>query len=253
MGHLHASGMQARVWLVCKHWFCLGMQLKVPVYRKCVHLCKFVVPSAVAALAVSLSKNCDESEEERARRLTRKWKRRQRDKRELLTCEVHSKMDEYERAAACEAKSGRLEKRPYPHVRWGVWNLTHFLGLHELFQRALCHPSHTLSRTWPTVTKALATPTNSNACMSPVGSKVMRCMWGMHCKYVHLVCMYIYICMHACMNAHSKHSHSNFAANPHTIYASFAAVSPPGHTKYSHSSNSVKHLHSSLYNIVQSQ
>ena len=46
-----------------------GMQLKIPVYKKCVHSRKFVVPSAVAALAVSLSKNCDESEEKRARRL----------------------------------------------------------------------------------------------------------------------------------------------------------------------------------------
>ena len=76
----HASGMQARVWLVRKHPSHLGMQLKVPVYKNCVHLRKFVVPSAVAALAVSMSKNCDESEEERAMRLTRKPKRRQRDK-----------------------------------------------------------------------------------------------------------------------------------------------------------------------------
>ena len=55
------------------------MQLKVPVYKKCVHLhvCKFVVPSAVAVLAVSLrrmAKNCDESDEERARRLTQNGK-----------------------------------------------------------------------------------------------------------------------------------------------------------------------------------
>ena len=77
----HASGMQARVWLVHKHPSFLGMQLKVPVYKKCVHVRKFVVPSAVAVLAVSLSKNCDESKEERARRLTQKWKRRQRDKK----------------------------------------------------------------------------------------------------------------------------------------------------------------------------
>ena len=33
-----ASGMQARVWLVCKHPSHLGMQLKVPVYQTCVHL-----------------------------------------------------------------------------------------------------------------------------------------------------------------------------------------------------------------------
>ena len=51
----HASGMQARVWLVRKHPSHLGMQLKVPVYKKYVHLRKFVIPSAVAVLAVSLS------------------------------------------------------------------------------------------------------------------------------------------------------------------------------------------------------
>ena len=33
----HASGMQARVWLVHKQPSCLGMQLKVSVYKKCVH------------------------------------------------------------------------------------------------------------------------------------------------------------------------------------------------------------------------
>ena len=69
-----------------KHPSHLGMQLKDPVYKKlCIHLRKFIVPSAVAALAVSLSrrhksKNCDESEEERAKRLMQKRKRRQRAK-----------------------------------------------------------------------------------------------------------------------------------------------------------------------------
>ena len=51
----HASEMQARVWLVPKHPSCLGKQLKVPVYKKCVHLRRFVVPSAVTALVVSFS------------------------------------------------------------------------------------------------------------------------------------------------------------------------------------------------------
>ena len=46
---------------------------------------------------------------------------------------------------------------------------------------------HTYCCTWPTVTKALATPTNSNAHVSPVGSKVMRCVRGIQCEYVHLV------------------------------------------------------------------
>ena len=80
----HALGMQLKVWLVRKSPSHLEMQLKDPVYKKCVHLCKFILPSAVAVLVVSMSKwqkKCDESEEERARRLMRKWKRRQRAKR----------------------------------------------------------------------------------------------------------------------------------------------------------------------------
>ena len=57
----HASGMQARVWLVRKHPSRLGMQLKFPVYKKCLqlHVRNFVVPSAVAVLAVSLSRRQD--------------------------------------------------------------------------------------------------------------------------------------------------------------------------------------------------
>ena len=30
--------------------------------------------------------------------------------------EVHSEMDEYERAAASKANNGRLKKQPYPHI-----------------------------------------------------------------------------------------------------------------------------------------
>ena len=33
-----------------------------------------------------------------------------------LSCEVHGKIDEYERAAARKAKNGSLEKRPYTQV-----------------------------------------------------------------------------------------------------------------------------------------
>ena len=49
---------------------------------------------------------------------------------------------------------------------------------------------HTYCCTWLTVTKALATSTNSNAHVSPVGSKVMRCTQGIHCEYVPLVNLY---------------------------------------------------------------
>ena len=71
----HASGVQARVWLVCKH----PSRFRNAIKSSCllnvctlIHVCKFVIPSAMVALAVSLSKNCDESEEERARRLMQK-------------------------------------------------------------------------------------------------------------------------------------------------------------------------------------
>ena len=47
--------------------------------------------------------------------------------------------------------------------------------------------------TWLTVTKALATPTNSNAHVSPVGSKVMRCMRGIHYEYIHLVLLLFFV------------------------------------------------------------
>ena len=48
--------MQLKVWLVRKHPSSLGMQLKHPVYKSCIHLRKFIVLSAVVALAVSLSR-----------------------------------------------------------------------------------------------------------------------------------------------------------------------------------------------------
>ena len=43
-------------------------------------------------------------------------KQRQRAKMWPLTLEVRSKIDEYEKAAASEAKGGRLEKQRYPRV-----------------------------------------------------------------------------------------------------------------------------------------
>ena len=50
--HKHPSrvGMQ----FVRKHPSHLGMQSKRPVYTSCVHLHKFIAPSAVVALAVSI-------------------------------------------------------------------------------------------------------------------------------------------------------------------------------------------------------
>ena len=73
--------------------------------------------------------------------LTLKTEQRQRPKKWPQPCEVYGEIDEYERAVASKAKNGHLKKQSYPHVWWGVQNLTHFL---ELFQHTLCHPSHIL-------------------------------------------------------------------------------------------------------------
>ena len=71
------------MWLVRNHPSHLGMQLKYPVYKKCVHLHKFIVLSVVAALAVSLlrrqnGKNCNGYEEETAMSLAQKNRREDR-------------------------------------------------------------------------------------------------------------------------------------------------------------------------------
>ena len=50
-----ALGMQLKVWLVRKHQSRLGIQLNVLLTKSCDHLRKFIVFSAVAALAVSFS------------------------------------------------------------------------------------------------------------------------------------------------------------------------------------------------------
>ena len=59
-----------------------SVPLRKAITKCCVYLRKFIVLSAVVVLGVSLSqrknsKNCDGSEEERARSLVRKQKRRQ--------------------------------------------------------------------------------------------------------------------------------------------------------------------------------
>ena len=56
------------------------------------------------------------NKKELARRLMQTRKQRQRAKMWPLTLEVRSKIDEYEKAAASEAKGGRLEKQRYPRV-----------------------------------------------------------------------------------------------------------------------------------------
>ena len=108
----HASEMQLKVWLVCKHPSRLGMQLKDPVYKKLCTLTvrKFIVPSTVVVLVVSLpwcqngKKNCDESKEERAWRLIRKQKQRQRAKMQPLPHEVHGEIDDHKKQRLAKQK-----------------------------------------------------------------------------------------------------------------------------------------------------
>ena len=92
--HLFHLGTQLKVLLVHKHLSHLGMQLKDAVYKNLCSLTKFIISSAVMALAVSLSWH------ERGkklwwewRRLTRKLKRRQGAKMQPLCHEVRGKID----------------------------------------------------------------------------------------------------------------------------------------------------------------
>ena len=64
-----------------------------------------------------------------------------------------------------------------------IWDSMNSFSVRFAILLTLCH---TYCCTWPTVTKALATPNNSNVHVLPVGSKVMRCAQGIHCEYVHL-------------------------------------------------------------------
>ena len=72
----------------------------------------------------------------------------------------------------------------FSEVSLTFWDSMNFFSVRFAILLTLCH---TYCCTWLTVTKALATPTNSNAHVSPVGSKVMRCTQGIHCGYVYLV------------------------------------------------------------------
>ena len=64
-----------------------------------------------------MGKDCDESVEERAIETDVKTEAKAGSKMQPLPCEVRSKINEYERAAASEAKNGCLEKPSYHHVQ----------------------------------------------------------------------------------------------------------------------------------------
>ena len=114
-----------------------------------------------------MPKNCDESEEERARRLTQKWKRRQKTK--CSHCPVKSVV------RLMSTREQWLVKQ-----RMAVSRSDHILTFGEVFKTSLTswnsfnvHFAILLTLCCTTILKAHATPTNSNAHVSPVGSKVI--------------------------------------------------------------------------------
>ena len=117
--------------------------------QKVVYIYKFIVLSAVAALAVSLSrqngKSCDGSKEERTRSLARKQRRQRKCSLNDMKSALRTmSMRERERAAApSEANQacGRLDKRPYPAVRnvlANSFNVMRTLRLLTLFTLRSC-------------------------------------------------------------------------------------------------------------------
>ena len=135
----------------------------------------FVLPSdlVLAALAVLLSQ-CQNGKKlwwewgRKSRRLTRKRKLRPRAKMQPLPCEVHEKIDEYERAVK---------------QRMAVSRNDHILVFGKVFKTSLTSWNSfniyfaillTLCCTLLTVPKVRDMPINSNAQVSPVSSKVIE-------------------------------------------------------------------------------
>ena len=76
--------------------------------------------------------------------------------------------------------------------RMAVSKNDHILSFGEVFKTSLpgtlsMYGLPSLCCTWPTVPKVRATPTNSNAHMLPVGSKVIEMHTSIHCEYAHLL------------------------------------------------------------------
>ena len=157
------------MWLVCKHLSHLGMKLKHPVYKKsftksCLHLHKLIDLSAVVALEASLS-------------------RRENGSHYPVKSVVRSRSTREEQRLAKQKKRMTMFDHSLPLTN--SFNV-HFAILLTLF---------TLCCTWPTVPKACATPTNTNAHMSV--QRLLSCARVTHCEYVHLVSV-VFISEHNC-------------------------------------------------------
>ena len=138
--------------------------IKILFTKICVHLRKFIVLSAVAALVVSLLwwQNGDGSRKKRARSLARKWKRRQSVNATTMLWSPRWERWVRERPAApsiANKACGCLEKPPYPCVLCGAKPHSHPQNSFNVVPTL--SPPHTFHTSYgPTVSKARATPTN---------------------------------------------------------------------------------------------
>ena len=165
--------MQLKVWLVHKHPSRLGMQLKDSVYKSCVHLRKFIFPSAVAALGVPLSQckmvenvmivSWETGMKTEAKRESQNAATIPRSPRHILM-NMRGAADSEAKKASCH-----LEKQPYfPHLAHSSNSFkAHFALL--LTQLTLCC-------TWLTIPKPCATSTNSNGHVSV--QRLLKCVRG---------------------------------------------------------------------------
>ena len=94
------------IWLVHKHPFCLGCD---PVYK---HIHKFIIPSAVVALAVRMSKWQDIV---MTARMLGDWHKNRSEDREPIAYEVHGEINDYEREEQWLSKQ---------HGPWPSWEMT---------------------------------------------------------------------------------------------------------------------------------
>ena len=150
------------------------MQLNVLFTKTCVHFHKFIVPSAVAGLAVSLSRRQNGTMMKAKKKELGDW--RETEVKTEPKCSHYPVksvvIDEHERAAASEAKNGLAILRNDHILMFGevfetvftFWN-----SFNMCFTILLTLSLHMVDRL-----KACAMPTNSNAHVSPVGSKVIE-------------------------------------------------------------------------------
>ena len=178
--------MQFKVWLVCKHLSCLRKQLKDPVevYR---------TQSTVVALALSLSQH------QNGKKIMRVRKKEQGDWRKNGSDNREPKSGHYLVKSGVRLMSTREQWLAKQRMAVSRNDPTFVFG--EVFKTSLTSRNScnvrfaillTLGCTWPTILKACATPTNSNAHVTSRFKGHWECTQGIHSKYAHLV-VYIHV------------------------------------------------------------